>query len=261
MKTIESINGISVSIDDEGKGMPAFLVHGLSSSKEGMYPVRDMIKGQYRALCYDTRGHGESQKMPGYTLQDHADDLIALAKKYGEGKKVNLIGFSMGSYICTAAAIKVPELVDHLILIGTKGEGSTSSVERILAERGLRAEDVSEIKKLMLLMGATFAPKGKLGHMLKMMKFRSPVKLSDSDKAAETKALHNFDLFPGMPSISAKTLVIAGEFDGINPPEYGKKVADAIPDARYELLSGVGHVMMFEDPEKLKKLILDFLAE
>lgn len=261
MKEFKKINGINICIDDEGTGMPVILVHGLSSSKEIMYPVRDMIKGKYRAISYDTRGHGESEKMPSYTLEDHIDDLVEIIKEYGKGEPVDLIGFSMGSYISNGASAKAPELVRHLILLGTKGEGSTSSVERIFAERGMKAEEASEMKKMLALMGATFAPKTSLLTKAKMVKYRSKVKLTDADKVAETKALHNFDLFPGMAGIKAKTLVVAGQYDGINPPEYGKKVADAIPGARYVEIKDAAHMMMLEKPEELSEIILSFLSE
>lgn len=261
MKEFKTVNGINISLDIEGTGTPVILVHGLSSSKEVMFPVRDMVKGRYRAISYDTRGHGESEKMPSYTLEDHINDLVELMKEFGQGEPVDLIGFSMGSYICNGAASRAPELVRHLILLGTKGEGSTSSVERIFAEKGMKAEDASEMKKMLALMSATFAPKTSLLTKVKMVKYRSKVKLTDTDKVAETKALHNFDLFPDMHRIQAKTLVVAGQYDGINPPEYGKKVAEAIHGARYVEIRDAAHMMMLEKPEELSGIILSFLSE
>ncbi len=259
MKTIKTLNGVSLSIDESGQGTPVVLVHGLSSSKEVMFPIRDMLQDSFQCICYDTRGHGESEKLSHYTLTDHANDLVAVIREYGAGKPVDVIGFSMGSYIATAAAAQVPELVNHLILIGTKGDGKTSSVERIFREKGKDPNEASEIAKLLTLMGATFAPKTHFWTKLKMAKLQSPVKLTKEDKVAETEALHDFNNFPLMPKITAKTLVVVGQFDGINPPELGKAVASAIPNAEYKEVPDTAHMLFIEKPEIVAPILRDWL--
>ena len=248
-------NGIRLCINETGKGQPIILIHGLSSSKEVMYPIRDMLNSSFQCICYDTRGHGESEKMAHYTFSDHAADLIAIMQMYANNGKVNLIGFSMGSYIATTAAALAPQLVDHLILIGTKGDGKTSSVERIFREKGKDPNEVSEIGKMLALMGATFAPKTSLRVKMNMLRLKSPVKLTKQDKVAETEALHNFNNFPLMQSITAKTLVLTGRYDGINPPELGRAVAVAIPNAEFREVDNAAHMVFLEQPNVFSLLV------
>ena len=253
------INGIDISINDEGQGEILILVHGLNGYKESMYPVRNFMKSNYHVITYDARGHGHSEMVPRYTLDDHAEDLIALAMEYGKGGKVRVWGFSMGSYIALAALLKAPEVFEKVILMGTKGDGKTSSVERILGEKGIKMSDIDQKQLTKYLMDATFAPKTGLLKKLGVLRYRKNIPLTEAQKKAQTDALHNFDQFPDMPKITTPVMVLAGEYDGINPPELGKAVADAIPGAKYVLVKDAAHMMACEQPKFVRQAALDFL--
>lgn len=54
-------------------------------------------------------------------------------------------------------------------------------------------------------------------------------------------------------------LVMTGEYDGINPPAEGRKVADALPDAQFEVIPDAGHIAFFENPERVFTLMDKFL--
>ena len=255
----KTINGIELHVNEEGNGPILILVHGLNGYKESMYPVRNLMKDNYCVITYDARGHGQSEKPPQYTLDDHAEDLIALAKEYGKGERVRVWGYSMGSYIAMKALQKSPELFDKVILMGTKGDGKTSSVERILKEKGVQMSDIDQKQLMKYLMEATFAPKTGLFKKLGALRYRKNIPLTEAQKKAQTDALHDFNLFPDMPEITTPVMVIAGEFDGINPPELGKAVADAIPGAKYILVKDAAHMMASEQPKFIRQAALDFL--
>ena len=61
------------------------------------------------------------------------------------------------------------------------------------------------------------------------------------------------------PRITTPVMVLAGEYDGINPPELGKAVADAIPGAKYVLVKDAANMMASEQPKFIKQAALDFL--
>ena len=71
------------------------------------------------------------------------------------------------------------------------------------------------------------------------------------------------DTLDRLPGITAPTLVVVGEQDLLTPPWQAKKVADAIPGARFELVAGPGssHGMHVERAEEFTKLVGDFLVE
>ena len=72
-----------------------------------------------------------------------------------------------------------------------------------------------------------------------------------------------FDALDRIGAITAPTLVVVGEQDLLTPPWQARKVAKAIPGARFELVPGPGssHGMHIERPEDLTKIVTAFLGE
>jgi pimeloyl-ACP methyl ester carboxylesterase len=71
------------------------------------------------------------------------------------------------------------------------------------------------------------------------------------------------DTLDRLAGIGAPTLVIAGEQDLLTPPRQCQAVAEQIPGARYELLTGPGssHALMMERAEEFIALVLAFIQE
>ena len=53
----------------------------------------------------------------------------------------------------------------------------------------------------------------------------------------------------GAPEVAVPALVLTGEYDPINPPEEGKIVADALPDAVYEVVPSAEHLAFDGNPD------------
>ena len=60
--------------------------------------------------------------------------------------------------------------------------------------------------------------------------------------------------------ITAPTLVLWGEQDGLVPPIYASDFEQAIPDARVELISGAGHIPQMEQLEQTANAVAGFLS-
>ena len=71
------------------------------------------------------------------------------------------------------------------------------------------------------------------------------------------------DTLDRLGAITAPTLVVVGEQDLLTPPWQSKAVADAIPGARYELVTGPGssHGMHLERPDDLLRIVTGFLRD
>jgi len=57
--------------------------------------------------------------------------------------------------------------------------------------------------------------------------------------------------------VRVKTLIIWGDRDGIRPLSHGRRLAKDLPDARLEVMEGIGHIPNQEVPGRVNKLILD----
>lgn len=62
-----------------------------------------------------------------------------------------------------------------------------------------------------------------------------------------------------LPQLPHSTLIIWGEKDPFQKPEYGPRLEQAIPNAELTIIDDVGHWLLEEKPGEISDLILDFL--
>jgi pimeloyl-ACP methyl ester carboxylesterase len=72
---------------------------------------------------------------------------------------------------------------------------------------------------------------------------------------------YNYSLRNRLHRISSPALVIWGEKDNMVPRAHAEAYAKLIPDAKLSVVSGAGHSVHVEEPEKTAKLVADFLAQ
>ncbi|MBE6508000.1 MAG: alpha/beta hydrolase [Methanobrevibacter sp.] len=266
MKKFLSINDIEICVDDTEHGENSLLlIHGLTGDKSTMYPIRDMFKDEYRVITVDTRGHGESTRPENYTLDDHAIDIHGIIQELNL-EKADILGYSMGSYIALRAAEVKCDDINNLILVCTKPNGKTSSVARILKEANLDITQVTQEEMMGVILKASVAPQSFEKIVSGELDVEGLLKgdgqeLSEEEKAAEDASLANFDNSKDYDNVACSTLVIGAEYDGINPPELGREVADGIKDAKFELIKDAGHLAVIEKPDEFQNIVRDFLND
>ncbi len=74
------------------------------------------------------------------------------------------------------------------------------------------------------------------------------------------RALESYDNMTDAPKVTAPVLVLTGEYDTINPPEEGKMVADALPDAVYQIVPDAEHKAYEGNPNFVFAQIDEFLG-
>jgi pimeloyl-ACP methyl ester carboxylesterase len=114
--------GHAIAGEALGEGPSVVLAHGVSATRR--YVVHGspaLARTGHRQITYDARGHGESDPAPegaGYGYDELADDLERLIDaEVGEGKLV-LGGHSMGAHTVVAYALRHPERLAGLVVIG-----------------------------------------------------------------------------------------------------------------------------------------------
>lgn len=218
--------------------------------------MRNGLTDKYKVYTIDCRGHGESDRMGDYTLEDLSNDLVAFTNELGLEKPI-AIGYSMGSFIVLRAS-QISDAFEKIILIGTKGDSSDPAITNLLKENGLTVENVTKEEYGKIMRANIFAPTTKIPENMKTMRPQGK-ELSVEDRVAETKAIADFDNLKEIDNVNAEALVISAEYDKIVPPERGREVADAL-NCRFELLKDAGHMMMVEKPKEIEDLIKDFIG-
>ena len=105
--------------------------HGLTGNHKQMYHYQKALTGKYRFISYDILGRGDSDAAIKETsIFSHADDLIDLIETL-EIERPILMGYSMGAYICSIVASRLPQ-VEALILLDGAGEADETSRQLVL---------------------------------------------------------------------------------------------------------------------------------
>ncbi|HEX3239991.1 MAG TPA: alpha/beta hydrolase [Solirubrobacterales bacterium] len=110
-----------------GEGSPIALCHGITATRRYVvHGSRSLHRAGHRVVSYDARGHGESDPAPAgedYGYPRLVDDLErVVAAELGEGRFV-LAGHSMGAHTAVAYALRHPERLAGLVVIGPAYDG------------------------------------------------------------------------------------------------------------------------------------------
>ena len=75
---IARLPGVWLGYDDSGRGTPLLLLHGFPHDRSIWAPVRSALAGRARCIAPDLRGFGESTTHGPFSMDQYADDLVAL---------------------------------------------------------------------------------------------------------------------------------------------------------------------------------------
>ncbi|MBR0938905.1 alpha/beta fold hydrolase [Bradyrhizobium jicamae] len=114
------IAGNTIFLTDSGGDRPALLfVHGIMMSHAVWRHQVAEFSGDYRVVCVDLRGFGQSSAMtPDISFEDHAADLAHIIAKLSL-TDVTLVGWSMGGAIAQVFAATYPRTLVRVVLVDT----------------------------------------------------------------------------------------------------------------------------------------------
>jgi pimeloyl-ACP methyl ester carboxylesterase len=113
-----AVNGVELYYEIHGEGSPLVMLHGgVNPSDMFGAPLAEMAK-THKVYAIHMRGHGFSTDADEpWTYELMADDVAAFLDELGI-EKIDVMGWSMGGGVALQTAIRHPELVGKLIVIG-----------------------------------------------------------------------------------------------------------------------------------------------
>ncbi len=266
MPRIPVRTGTTLNYEITGDGDPLLLVMGTSGAIPLWGELAPRLAQTHRVIAYDNRGLGGSDRGAGpISVASLAEDASALLEAL-EIPKAHALGWSLGSAIVQELALAHPDQVASALLYATWGRADGFQRSVLTA---LRLPYVHrDMESALGTAGLAFSPQ-LLDHpdFAQMLEPMLPAFPQNEEQMQVTVEQWDADLahdsIDRLGAITAPTLVVVGEQDLLTPPWQAKKVADAIPGARYELVTGPGssHGMHIERPEDLTKIVTGFLGE
>jgi 2-hydroxy-6-oxonona-2,4-dienedioate hydrolase len=240
-----------------GRGEPLVLFHGGSGAWSHWIRNIEAFAADRTVWAPDLPGFGDSAS-PTASTHDEVSAVLAqgLRSVLGEDRKAAIIGFSMGGVIAAHFAARYPELVSHLILVGSGGLDTPVGEVRLqrlkdLAGEARRQAIVDNLLGLMLhrrpsaddlavYLQTRNGPRGRLD----ARDFVLPDKLLQA-----------------LPAIAAPVDALWGAFDRPHPPADQEVVLRRLrPELKFEVVPQAGHWAMYENADAFNRIARTLLA-
>lgn len=263
--TIEA-NGQNLYYEIHGEGPPLVLVMGIGydATLWGLHQVPAFSKS-FQVIAFDNRDVGRSSQAKGpYTIADMADDIAALLDGL-EITKAHMLGISMGGMIAQEFALRHPDRLDKLVLTGTGAANGRAKFDPISVWSFVKDHDAEGLtfaaQQFIWLFSETFRRNHEAVDQTLQMLASNPNPVSAEAYKRQADAYVKHDVLKQLENVKAQTLVVSGERDRLTPPWTCREVADAIPNAKFELVEGPGssHVLPLERPDDFNRIALEFL--
>ena len=240
-------DGPTLHVDDVGSGRAVLVLHGgggpltvarfieaLATNARVIAPVHPGFGGTPRPDTFDS-------------IEQLADAYAALLERLAL-TDVLVVGFSIGGWIANALALRAGERLRGIVLVN--GAGIVVDGEPCADVFSLTPQQLSAL---------SYHDPARFGI--------DPSTLSDAQKAGMAANMRTLavygrardmgdpDLRARLAQVHAPVLVVWGESDRVVTPAYGRAVAAAFPDARFELIAQCGHMPQIEQPQRLLDLV------
>jgi pimeloyl-ACP methyl ester carboxylesterase len=249
-------------------GIPLVMISALGNAMDDWDPaITNGLAQQYKVIIFDIQGVGSSGGTTPDNIPDMARGTVNFINALGYAK-VNLLGFSMGSFISQQIALTNPNLVNKIILTGTgpKGAVGLSNLPNILATAaGLSPEEVFLNAFFTSSTASQIAGKLSYERIQKRSVDRdapvSPESATAGLKAVLGWAQSSPDALKELKTITKPVLIAQGENDLLVPVVNATNMSNSIPGARLIVYPDAGHGAIYQYHDEFIRASLEFLSK
>lgn len=259
--------GCSLSWFAQGNGPPVVMIHGIGVGAAGWRPQVQALETNFRCLCLDNRGFGESQPIGGsLSVELMAQDVLALMDAQG-WHSAHVMGHSLGGLVALSLAHQAQDRVRSLALMCTFPSGAIPTrLTPGMMLAGLRTRIGTRRMRRHAFLELVLPPDALAGvdrdALAERLAELFSHDLADQPPVAmrQMGAMRRADATPFLSGLARiPTLVVSASHDRIAPPVGGKALAAGIPGARYVEIPDGSHGVTLQLPERINALLLEHL--
>jgi len=257
----QKVNGIDIyyQIDGDISGKRIMFSNSLASNLNMWdLQIEHLLAQGFGIIRYDSRGHGQTEAPKGpYSIEMLADDAAELLTSLGIDS-VHFCGLSKGGMVAQMMGVRHPDKVKSLTIADSAAfmPAKDTWEHRIAAVTvgGMEAVVDATIERWITSEGRDRLPEQV--ELIRQMILNTPVQ----GFVACSEAIKSMDMRTTNPKITAPTLVICGKQDTGTTPQQAAEIADAVPNAKLELISSAAHLANIEQHEIFNNLLSNFLG-
>jgi pimeloyl-ACP methyl ester carboxylesterase len=244
-----------------GRGRPVILLHGWLGSW-GLWQETMSYLGQYyRTYALDFWGFGESgKKRDTYAVSDFVTLVDQFMDRLGIAQ-APLVGHSMGGTVSLALALKYPERVNKVVIIGSPIVGTSLAFPLKLA--GYRF-----VARMIFNMMWSFRAAMRVASPFICSDPRFPnmmdhdlIQLTVESFLLSIASLPRTDLRPMLPQLTIPVMGMFGDRDNIVNPNQWQTLLAGVPHAKIVRWQKAQHFIMLDTPEEFKSNLKSFLDQ
>ena len=264
------VNGRKVWVLENGGGAPLLYLHGFADVhgvKDNWLPFHERLAKGARVIAPAHPGCAQTDENKDI---DAIEDVVFHYLEVLDALKLtqfDLVGSCVGGWIAAEIAVRHPEKIHKLVLIGATGLFVEKALigDVFMMAQPERGSSYAGLRELLFAVedqpvGLELFPDG-MGEIedevrrYQMLRFGSRI-------GFKPPYFYNRSLRNRLHRVSSPALVIWGEKDNMVPREHGGTYARSIPNAReLKVIPGAGHSVIVEEPELTAQTVLDFLAK
>jgi class 3 adenylate cyclase/pimeloyl-ACP methyl ester carboxylesterase len=212
------------------------------------------LSRDHQLIRYDTRGNGLSDReVEDVSLETLVSDLEAVVEAVGIDRFA-LFGISQGCAISITYAVRHPERITHLVLLGGFALGRTKRAETEVEKEKLAAMETlmrlgwgQDNPAFRQLFTSRFIP-GATKEQADWFNELERISTSPDDAVRNFIATGNFDVTTLLAQVSVPTLVMHARDDAVVPFDQGRRLAAGIPGAKFVPLASRNHLIIEDEP-------------
>ena len=259
--------GYQTNVHEHGKGFPLMLIHGSGpgvTAWANWRLVMPELAKQRRVIAPDMLGFGYSERPanPDYQRDVWVEHAIGVLDALGI-EQADLVGNSFGGGIALALAIRYPQRVRRLVLMGSVGVSFpiTEGLDRVWGYE-------PSFQTMRSLMDTFAYDRALVTDELAELRYQASIRPGFQESFAQMFPAPRQRWVDGLASNEAdiravqhETLVIHGREDQVIPLQASLQLAQLIPNAQLHVYGHCGHWTQIEHAGRFARLVEDFLSE
>ena len=242
-------------------------LHGIGSHAGWWRRNLQQLAAQgFRVIVPDLPGHGFAAASPGWplTIDGYAEFVLQLASTLTVERPVVLVGHSLGGHVASAAALRKPGLVSHLILVAPTG--ITAMGDQRLRATQQRQSDLSRgaiaSKLRFAIANPELVTEDWIDEDFRINNGPGAVLTLRAVAAYLGSSLDDHVLGAELAEFARRvpTLLVWGDADRSVPIDVGREAHELVKAARFAVMHGAAHVPHYELPTDFAQVVMAFLA-
>jgi pimeloyl-ACP methyl ester carboxylesterase len=269
MPQATAADGTKLYYESQGSGPAIIFVHELAGTCHSFDLQVAALKGNYRCITFNARGYPPSDvpaSVDSYSQDIAAEDIGAVLDAAGE-KDAHVMGVSMGSAAALQFALAHPGRVRSAILCSI-GSGSDANPDEYVVNMEAMAARVEKNGMEQIRQNFTTSParlKLKEKSSAEYQKFLGEIEkfsihgLTNTMRGVQKRRPPLYAHKDKIAAMKIPALVVLGGIDqGCEKPSHFLK--ETLPGARLEILPNTGHGVNIEEPERVNRMVEEFVT-